>query len=342
MISKIQCPKCLKKLQVTEEQYLKYKGKMRCRTCRVTFDAVLLPQDKPTPDVKTTPINTDDNSIKNNTLKQDSLPTQLVLPEITSAQQYKSNADQIAGKSSELAKRPRPEQKQNQRPEQAQDQNLIAKVDQLIDEKLISKTQNNAATEAALDETLVLKKGALSISASYPISNRSGLGRWLLSFFFGLFALALLAGLFYQLWLRQAIPILEHEPIAPLLVPVSTHLNKLLSAHFDLNLPIRRDLKNLTILSASTEAHPSRSSTILLRVGIVNRAAISQPFPWLELSLSDENGRLVSRRALPPDDYLHKNRLDNLIMANEIRQVTIELLSFPDAVHGFELKLLDK
>jgi hypothetical protein len=60
----------------------------------------------------------------------------------------------------------------------------------------------------------------------------------------------------------------------------------------------------------------------------------------LELTLTDEGGRLVSRRSLSPDDYLHNNRLQNRMRANELRQVVIELLAFPKQAHGYELKLL--
>ena len=153
----------------------------------------------------------------------------------------------------------------------------------------------------------------------------------------GLMALLLTAALSYQLWLKQAAPILESTQLATALQPIKQQLEK-----YAVVLPERRNLKQLELLSARTEAHPTLSSTVLLRASLINRAKISQPFPWLELSLTDEDGILVSRRALSPNDYLHNNRLENLIKANELKRVTIELLAFPKQAHGFELRLLNK
>jgi predicted Zn finger-like uncharacterized protein len=153
----------------------------------------------------------------------------------------------------------------------------------------------------------------------------------------GLMALLLTAALSYQLWLKQAAPMLESTQLATALQPIKQQLQK-----YAVVLPERRNLKHLELLSARTEAHPTRSSTVLLRTSLVNKAKISQPFPWLELSLTDKDGRLVSRRALSPNDYLHNNRLENLIKANELKPVTIELLTFPKQAHGFELRLLNK
>lgn len=176
----------------------------------------------------------------------------------------------------------------------------------------------------------------------YPIdfgktTKHSALSRWAYSPLLGLVALLLTAALSYQLWLKQAVPILESTQLATALQPIKQQLQK-----YAVVLPERRNLKQLELLSARTEAHPTRSSTILLRASLINRAKISQPFPWLELSLTDEDGRLVSRRALAPNDYLHNNRLENLINANELKRVTIELLAFPKQAHGFELRMLNK
>jgi predicted Zn finger-like uncharacterized protein len=172
-------------------------------------------------------------------------------------------------------------------------------------------------------------------------TKHSALTRWLFGPLLALMAILLMAVLSYQLWLKQAAPILESTQLAAVLEPISKPLKNQLKI-YDIILPERRNLNQLELLSARTEAHPTRSSTILLRASLINRAKISQPFPWLELSLIDKDGRLVSRRALSPDDYLHNNRLENIINANELKRVTIELLTFPEQAYGFELRLLNK
>ena len=235
------------------------------------------------------------------------------------------------------------------------DQSLITTVDELVDSKLVPNDDElnqdgslsisheptpdpveNAAEESDQDQDfeLLLDKPFV---IKQPVNK---LHRWVYSPLLLIGVLLLVASLCYQLWLRQAHPILEHRKLTEIVSPVVQPLALRLDQHTDLKLPVRRDLANLQLVSARTETHPTRASTTLLKVSMVNQSKIAQPFPWLELSLSDENGRLVARRAMSPDDYLYNNRLDNLIGANELRPITIELLSFPEQARGYELKLL--
>ena len=212
------------------------------------------------------------------------------------------------------------------------DQELIAEVDQLIDYKLLAK-QHESAEHGNPDS----KKFEIG---KQPKSRRPS--RWVITLLWSIAAIVLLTGLIYQLWLRQAIPLLENPKVQAILTPIVTPLLETLSERFDITLPARRHLDKLQLLSARTEAHPMRSSTTLLRISLINHSEISQPYPWLELSLTDIDGRLVSRRALAPQSYLHNNRLKNEIGARELRSITVELLAFPKIADGYELKLLNK
>ncbi len=147
--------------------------------------------------------------------------------------------------------------------------------------------------------------------------------------------------LIYQLWQKQFIfwpdnKIIQTQ-VAPLAKPVLLKLDEL-----DIRLPTRRNLKSLQLVSATTEPHPKRSSTLLLRISLINRAIIEQPLPWLELSLNNSEGRIISRRSLSPKDYIHNNKTNTSIGSNELKKITIELLSFPKEAAGYELRLLNK
>lgn len=210
------------------------------------------------------------------------------------------------------------------------DQQLISEVDSLVDEMLMESTQSTielfSSSELEFEDAL---------------SDKNRWRQWLFAPVLSLLAVLLVATLIYQLWHRQALPWLEDEEFSRVVAPVVEPLIGKLSDEFGVTLPVRRDLRSMQLLSAYTEAHPTRSSTLLLKVRIINHSEIAQPFPWLELALTDENGHLVARRALSPEDYLHNNRLENSIAAKEIRPVTIEFLSFPEHAHGYELKLLN-
>ena len=197
---------------------------------------------------------------------------------------------------------------------------LIDEVDILINEKVIT---TNTSSNLPFNLT--------------PHHNKNMFKTFVLSIPALLFLLVL-SGLFaYQLWLKQLLP----DSYNKTFIAAQNYLTPA-AEKLGYSFPVKQDLNNLRLLSAVTEAHPTRASTILLRVNFINRAKIEQPLPRLELSLMNEDGRLVSRRTFSPDDYIYNNATNNSIQADELKKVTIELLAFPEQAHGYELKLVSK
>lgn len=67
-------------------------------------------------------------------------------------------------------------------------------------------------------------------------------------------------------------------------------------------LPQRPEL--MSIESSDLEADPQQASIITLSALLHNRAAFTQTYPSLELSLTDTEEKIVARRAFTPKDYL--------------------------------------
>ncbi len=246
------------------------------------------------------------------------------------------------------------------------DNNLINEVDKLVDQKLGLAHAEKAST----NQTSVkhakrrpAKKGKATGTQSVRSSNNDFLLgprktkkgkenralRFVRSLLYFLLTIILITLLGYQLWLKQLIQLptdqawflsLE-EKSAPYVTPLLAMADQKLS-EIGIKLPKRRNLSQLKLLSATTEPHPTRSTTVLLKISLINRADIAQPLPWLEMSLTDTDGRLVARRNLAPTDYIYKNKTDSNIGANELKKITIELLSFPKAATGYGIKLLSK
>ena len=214
---------------------------------------------------------------------------------------------------------------------------LLDEVDNLIDDKIIGE-EISSIEESDLENTdLDLPEEQFTLKkTSWTKRITTAVG----SVFLLLISFSLVGVLTYQLWLKQALPDALISPVTAI-VPLIDPVIKDVSARYDITLPVRRDLNNIQLVSANTEAHPSRASTILLRVSFLNRAKIEQPLPDLELSLTDEDGRIVSRRSFLPKDYLYNNATKNIISSNELKKVTIELLAFPKHAHGYELKIID-
>ncbi len=231
---------------------------------------------------------------------------------------------------------------------------LIDQVSALVDDKLLNSPVDDTSESgnATADEAAILKNSrSKELSLDRPSDDqvpfdlapkvrRKGMA-WLYVPLLFVVIVALCGLLSYQLWMKQLVHFDEGSLAHTKFIELTTPLARELEKH-DIELPLRRNLSQMELLSARTEPHPTRSSTTLLRVSIVNRADISQPLPWLEMSLTDADGRLVSRRNLSPADYLYNNNSLNQIGAKELKRVTIELLSFPKQATGYELKLLNR
>ncbi|NNC99869.1 MAG: DUF3426 domain-containing protein [Gammaproteobacteria bacterium] len=382
MTNTTQCPNCFSNFEITDDLYLKSTGKVRCGVCQRTFEyaeplhaSFTSPWAEPADDDHNIPANFDSESpeeiagllrdaVLGNHPREDSLNEFL---DTRSIQSYSDNIEDNIhselsidmadddpltsvdasedsashSKSSEFTQTELDlpgidagEEITALAAQQAattaavEDHELIAEVDQLVDDKLLTPEQHSHPESTGEDEPpLIINK-----------PPQSAVSRWLWTPLLALVVVLLLAAAIYQLWLRQALPVLESKAISGWTVP----LGEGIATTLGVAQPVRRDLASLQLVSARTEAHPTRPSTILLRVSVMNRSKIPQPFPWLEISLTDKDGRLVSRRALSPEDYLYNNRLENKINANELQAITIELLAFPKQATGYELILLNK
>ena len=221
---------------------------------------------------------------------------------------------------------------------------LIDQVDSLVQNKLLDTEPEKGINDAPTDQHKIAEKPDVELPYAELFSDKPSSRNRLGALFGGLSLLligfCLCSALIYQLWLKQTISWPDDARVQivlqPLVDPVRQKLDEV-----GLTVPSRRNLSQMELLSARTEAHPTRPSTILLKVSLINKAQIEQPLPWFELSLTNADGRLVSRRNLAPKDYVFNNRIDNNIGAKQLKKVTIELLAFPEQATGYELRLLN-
>lgn len=233
---------------------------------------------------------------------------------------------------------------------------LIDQVDALVEEKLLAPTTKllgndepndlqaggpKPSRESRLEETKTSNAQAKEpFSLDGPKKSR-GVKPWLFLPLMTAACVALALGLIYQLWLQQGVLLNPGSKAERLVTSVASELADRMSQS-NVALPVRRDLSQMELVSARTQAHPTRPSTILMQVGLINHADISQAMPWLELSLFNSQGGLLSRRNLSPQDYAYNNDVELMMSSREYRRLSIELLAFPKDANGYELKLLSR
>lgn len=113
-----------------------------------------------------------------------------------------------------------------------------------------------------------------------------------------LFLSALLA-LQYAYFMRDQL-VDRYPPLRPLLVRMCTALAPAVPCE----VPLARDITQLRMLSSEVAEHPTKTGALLIQATFVNTATFAQPYPILEVKLSDLRGQPVGLRRFRPQEYL--------------------------------------
>ena len=73
------------------------------------------------------------------------------------------------------------------------------------------------------------------------------------------------------------------------------------------NIPLRRDLTQIVKEDSSVAAHPEVTDALRVNTTLVNKADFPQPYPYLQVTLSDINGTVIAKRRFHPNEYLSPN-----------------------------------
>jgi predicted Zn finger-like uncharacterized protein len=89
----------------------------------------------------------------------------------------------------------------------------------------------------------------------------------------------------------------------------------------------------------SIAPHPKFSNALRLRADLVNRAERAQPYPLMEVTLTDREGRPLSRRQFRPRDYLG-TKAGNAMIPNVAAHALLDVTNPDNRAAGYEIRLL--
>lgn len=157
-------------------------------------------------------------------------------------------------------------------------------------------------------------------------TRRSNWNRW-----WGLAAVLMLAGL---LW--QAATGLREGRIA---LPDSTWANSLCDA---LDCPGQAaavlDLSRIATVSSSIRPHPGRDDSLIVSTTFMNTAKHPMPFPALQVTLADLDGKPVALRRFLPHEYLPENLRQAQMLPQTLIPVTLEILKPEGQANAFQIE----
>lgn len=143
-------------------------------------------------------------------------------------------------------------------------------------------------------------------------------------------ALVLVAGVFWQL--RQYY-ISDLAEVASLRDPLQT-----ICEYASCTVPPRTDIKRIDLISTSVDPHPDTPGALRVSANLINRAKFVQPFPPLEVTLTDKEGAVVGRRTYLPHEYRSVPAGD--MSPNVVERADLDLAQPEQSAVGYEIQLV--
>jgi len=88
---------------------------------------------------------------------------------------------------------------------------------------------------------------------------------------------------------------------------------------------IQYDTKKIQMLNHNVFAHPIEKNVLLISASIENTAEFNQPFPTLEVRLTNSKAELVALRRFTPDEYLDNYSSDKLLVKNRSTSIKLKI-----------------
>lgn len=146
-------------------------------------------------------------------------------------------------------------------------------------------------------------------------------------FFYGLFALLLVAGLLAQLAWQYRLDLLDRFPQL-----------EIVCEHLPCRPTVVHEPDNYQVLQRSIEATPNETESLTLNATIRNDAAFAQRLPDILLSLLDNNGGVLVRRRLSPREYVFPPPPDGrLVEPGEVFTIGIDFADPGHIASGFSI-----
>ena len=124
-----------------------------------------------------------------------------------------------------------------------------------------------------------------------PVENRRTHPLWGV-----LAALLLLLGAGQFVWYQRDHLARQYPPLRPVI--------ELMCARLGCTLKPQRDLDAIKVLARDVRDHPRFRNSLLVNATIENEASFTQPYPTLELTLYDADGKMIGVRRFQPQEYL--------------------------------------
>jgi hypothetical protein len=217
--------------------------------------------------------------------------------------------------------------------EQVAEETAALKTSQYVAEELDLDTGNEAARESSAEaETLPLDETpAVATDYTFPAElTQARPSSSTASILWG-FGIVLMCGaLLLQYLYYHRLQLVENPQLRPLLVTLCEVTG--------CELPPRRDLGRIELTDHMMQFHPNYEQSLLLTATLANRADFAQPYPLVEVLMTDIEQRVVARRRFTAEQYLSNHSGGDSFPPNSEVPLMLEVLDPGNNAVGFEFR----
>ena len=103
----------------------------------------------------------------------------------------------------------------------------------------------------------------------------------------------------------------------------------------------RHDVGLVQLTDTRVTPHPKFDKALRVRATLINRAKYTQPYPLMEVTLTNTEGKVLARKRFSAREYLKNTKqLDAGLTPNVARKAQMEITSPKAAADGYEIRLL--
>lgn len=103
----------------------------------------------------------------------------------------------------------------------------------------------------------------------------------------------------------------------------------------------RRDIAQIELTGTTVAPHPRFKNILRVKASLINRAKYNQPFPLMEVKLTNRRGETTSRRLFTPDQYLKdKAQLTDGMPRNTAKRAILDVNNPDSKTEGYEIRLV--
>jgi predicted Zn finger-like uncharacterized protein len=102
-----------------------------------------------------------------------------------------------------------------------------------------------------------------------------------------------------------------------------------------------QDVSNIELADTQIRPHPKFKKALRINATLINRADFAQPYPLIEVTLTENSGRIIARKTFKPREYIRNlGKNNNKMPTNVSVRARLDVTSPGNRAQNYEIQLV--